>query len=207
MSKQTLVVIVGAIVLLGLAVFGAIAYTGGDDSATMTMPDGSTMSAADMPTDASFDQGFIDAMVPHHEAALAMAREAKDGGLSEPVLVAIADAILATQQSEIDSMKQWRGEWFGSSEIDPNGADALGMSMEDMGMTGTSGSIAGATDVDAAFAAAMIAHHEGAVAMARMALERAERPELRELAQAIVDAQTVEIERMRPYAAKAEAMP
>lgn len=201
MGRQGLMVVVGAAVLLGAGIVGTIAFTEGDSgSGTMTMPDGSTMPASEMPTTESFDRAFIDAMVPHHESALAMAQEAKDAGLAEPELVAIADAILATQQAEIDQMKSWRQDWFGSSEIDPDGADELGMSMEDMGMTGDSAALAEAEDVDAAFASAMIAHHQGAVAMAELALDRSERPEIRELAQAIVDAQTDEIERMRPYA-------
>jgi hypothetical protein len=50
MNKQTLAVIVGAIVLLGAGIFGAMAFTGSDDSNTpiMTMPDGSTMPADQM---------------------------------------------------------------------------------------------------------------------------------------------------------------
>ena len=52
MNKQTLVVIVAAIVLLGLGVFGALAFTGGDSGTPMmTMPDGSTMPADQMTTD------------------------------------------------------------------------------------------------------------------------------------------------------------
>lgn len=51
MNKQTLVVIVGAFVLLGLGVFGAMAFTGGDSSPMMTMPGGSTMPTQQMTTD------------------------------------------------------------------------------------------------------------------------------------------------------------
>ena len=46
MSKQTLAVIVGAIVLFGIAVFGAMAFTAGDSSpgdTTHMMDDGSVM--------------------------------------------------------------------------------------------------------------------------------------------------------------------
>ncbi len=35
-----------------------------------------------------FDRAFIDGMVPHHEGAIEMAKEAKAAGLSEPALVA-----------------------------------------------------------------------------------------------------------------------
>ena len=48
-NKQTLVVIVGAIILLGVGVFGALAFTGGDSGTPMmTMPDGSTMPSNQM---------------------------------------------------------------------------------------------------------------------------------------------------------------
>lgn len=52
MSKQTLAVIVGAIVLFTVAVVGAMAFTGGgDNTPMMTMPDGSTMPADQMTTE------------------------------------------------------------------------------------------------------------------------------------------------------------
>jgi hypothetical protein len=52
MNKQTLAVIVGAVVLFAVAVIGTLAFTGGDDSGTptMTMPNGSTMPANQMTT-------------------------------------------------------------------------------------------------------------------------------------------------------------
>lgn len=73
-------------------------------------------------------------MVAHHQSAIAMATAAKETGLSQPDLVKVADDVLATQQLEINRMKGWRGEWFGSSTIDPNGAAALGLSESQMGM-------------------------------------------------------------------------
>ena len=52
MNKQTLVVVVGAIVLLGLGIFGAMAFTKSDDSniPMMTMHNGSTMPTDQMTT-------------------------------------------------------------------------------------------------------------------------------------------------------------
>jgi uncharacterized protein (DUF305 family) len=47
---------------------------------------------------------------------------------------------------------------------------------------------------DRAFIDAMVSHHEGAVEMARVALERAEHPEIRSLAEDIVSSQEREIE-------------
>jgi uncharacterized protein (DUF305 family) len=148
-----------------------------------------------------FDRAFIDAMVPHHQQAIEMAKEAKAAGLSEPVLLDIANAIAATQQDEIDRMLEWRAEWFGEGEVDPDGAGALGMSPEEMGMQHGAMDFEIAADVDAAFAAAMIDHHEGAVTMARLASRRAEHDEIRRLAEDVIAAQESEIEQMTPFAA------
>jgi uncharacterized protein (DUF305 family)/uncharacterized cupredoxin-like copper-binding protein len=54
-------------------------------------------------------------------------------------------------------------------------------------------------DFDLAFIDMMIPHHEGAVAMAMVALERGEHEEIRILAQDIVDAQDAEIAQLRAW--------
>ena len=69
---------------------------GGDESA----PETEQGAAGEVP----FDRAFIDAVVPHHESAIEMAREAKGAGLAQPELVQIADDIIATQQQEIGQM-------------------------------------------------------------------------------------------------------
>jgi len=52
---------------------------------------------------------------------------------------------------------------------------------------------------DGAFMAAMVPHHETAVEMAEIAQERGQHPEIRELADAIIAAQTAEIEQMQGH--------
>jgi uncharacterized protein (DUF305 family) len=56
----------------------------------------------------------------------------------------------------------------------------------------------GAT-VDQAYIAKMIQHHRGAVAMAEVALRESRDPEIRRMAQAVVDAQTREIAEMQAW--------
>ena len=177
-------VALGAIVLL-------LGACGGSDEESST---------SGTPTGAAFDQAFIDAMVPHHEGAIEMATAAKEAGLSQPELVKVADDILATQQLEINTMKDWRGEWFGSSTIDPKGAAALGLSESQMGMQHDADALTTSGDVDTDFAQMMITHHQGAIEMAKLATDNAEHGEIKDLAEEIISAQERELEVMRPHA-------
>ena len=55
------------------------------------------------------------------------------------------------------------------------------------------------TQFDQAFIDQMIIHHEGAIEMAEAALENAERQEIKDLAKAIIEAQTKEMEKMKTW--------
>jgi uncharacterized protein (DUF305 family) len=61
--------------------------------------------------DDQFDLRFINAMLPHHEGALTMAKDAAAKSDRSEVKE-LAQAILSSQQQEIDQMKQWRKEWY-----------------------------------------------------------------------------------------------
>jgi uncharacterized protein (DUF305 family) len=61
--------------------------------------------------DAEFDLRFIDAMIPHHEGALTMAKEVLTKS-KRPEIKKLAEAILASQQAEIKQMQQWRKTWY-----------------------------------------------------------------------------------------------
>src|SRR3989344_2842498 len=54
-------------------------------------------------------------------------------------------------------------------------------------------------NIDQHFIEQMIPHHEGAIAMANLALERATHPEIKTLAEAILKAQTAENQDMRAW--------
>lgn len=57
-------------------------------------------------------------------------------------------------------------------------------------------------NADVAFADGMIAHHLGAIDMAKIELKYGTDPEMRKLAQAIIDAQGPEIEQMQKWLEK-----
>lgn len=74
------------------------------------------------------------------------------------------------------------------------------MSMSDMmnQMSGNLENLSG-DEFDKAFLSEMIAHHEGAVAMAKQVLIKSDKTELKTLAQAIISTQTSEIELMKKW--------
>jgi uncharacterized protein (DUF305 family) len=58
-----------------------------------------------------FDRAFIDAMIPHHESAIAMANAALKGS-DNPEIREIARAIVEAQEKEISQMEAWRQDWY-----------------------------------------------------------------------------------------------
>tara|TARA_A100001391_G_scaffold111858_1_gene75166 strand:+ start:98818 stop:99285 length:468 start_codon:yes stop_codon:yes gene_type:complete len=54
-------------------------------------------------------------------------------------------------------------------------------------------------DADVAFACGMIAHHQGAIDMAQVVLDHGDDPQMRALAEEIIEAQVAEIEQMTTW--------
>lgn len=182
--------------LLAASTLG-VAGCGGDGDNDRAGAEQPTAASEDVP----FDRAFIDAMVPHHQAAIEMAKEAKNAGLREPKLIKIADDIIATQQAEIDQMLEWRQQWFGSKDREPEAAvlEVLGLSAAEAGMEHSAADLAAADDIDQAFAGMMIGHHTGAIRMAELAKEKAGHDEVNTLAGDIIAAQQREIDIIQAY--------
>src|SRR5207302_2151630 len=76
------------------------------------MPMGGTPAAA-APADP--DLAFIDMMIPHHQAAVAMSREILDT-TKRPELQQLARNIIRNQEREIAQMKRWKRSWGAGSK-------------------------------------------------------------------------------------------
>jgi uncharacterized protein (DUF305 family) len=141
------------------------------------------------------DKAFINAMVPHHQGAIEMARVALENAEHEEIQE-VSRNIVSTQQSEIEELKSINQEAFGTSNV------PMEMSMEQMrgmGMMMDPQSLADENPFDEAFIDAMIPHHQSAIGMAGVANEKSKNPRIKELAQNITSAQKREIEQMRGW--------
>jgi uncharacterized protein (DUF305 family) len=168
------------------------------------------LAACSRPSGAPFDQQFVDMMVPHHQGAVEMAMIAQQRA-EHAEIKRMADDIIRSQSTEIDQMKAWRKQWFGSDQTPP--MDKMPM-VEGMGSMAGHGGMSGGTmdmaaDVDKlrrapepfdrAFVDAMVPHHQSAIDAARAAETRAQKPEIKKLAQEIVAAQQKEIDQMQQW--------
>lgn len=151
---------------------------------------------------ATFDQMFIDGMVVHHQGAVDMAKLARERAAHSEIKV-MAESVIGSQEEEIATMKGWRAEWFVRED-----APSMTMPMTRPDMRGMSPgmmtpeemeALKAAVPFDLAFLDAMIPHHEGAVEMARHAIDKADHAEIRELATRIARDQTSEIAQMREW--------
>ena len=141
------------------------------------------------------DKAFIDAMVPHHQGAIAMAEVALKNAEHEEIKE-LSRNIISSQQAEIEELKSIKQEEFGTSNV------PMEMSMEQMrgmGMMMDPQSLAKENHFDEAFIDTMIPHHQSAIEMAKVANEKSKIPEIKELAQNIVSAQKREIQQMKRW--------
>jgi uncharacterized protein (DUF305 family) len=185
------------VLTLGLSACGSDdAGSGGmsDHSGMGGMHDSDSTDSAESHNDA--DATFVQSMIPHHEQAVMMAGLAADRA-SSPEVKDLASRIEAAQGPEIDTMKGWLEDWG----VEPMTGHMSGMHDDMPGMMSDADMSAlrkaQGADFDRQFLTMMIAHHEGAIEMARTELEDGEDADVKALATSIERAQTKEIAEMR----------
>src|SRR5215216_6926999 len=176
-----------------MLILSVLAMVGGGVGAAYASGQMGEMETGTFDEDRPFDLQFIDQMIAHHQMAI-MSSEHMISDSERPELRQLAENIQESQSEQIEQMQAWRDEWYpgdaGRTSGTTNGMMEGGM-MEQQMMGGDA--------ADAMFLRMMIPHHQDAIDMSEEALERAEHPELRELAQTIIDEQSAEIELMQGY--------
>lgn len=173
--------------------------------------------SASVASTANADVVFAQSMIPHHEQAVEMADLALAPNADASAQVReLARQIKAAQAPEIRQMTGWLNGWGaptampgsdGSNDLgamDHSGHDMAGMSVAGMmtaeqmqDLTTVSGE-----EFDRLWLEMMIAHHEGAIAMAGQVDSTSQDPQVKALADAIVNAQNEEITTMQKLLAR-----
>lgn len=209
------VVLFGAI---GIAALGILAYNvlplvgmdgmQGMDLATM---DGSSVSASTKAFDGAMttmmkgmmaaptgkpDLDFMQGMIPHHQGAIEMSKVVLQFGKDAEVK-ALAENVIKAQEGEIALMKVWlektdKSTLVESPEAAKGNTDAMNTMMKNMSMTYSD-------DADVDYIKGMIPHHQGAIDMAKVALQYAKDPDVLKLAGEVVKAQEGEISFMQDW--------
>jgi len=156
------------------------------------------------PADGEYNLRFIDAMIPHHEGAIAMAEEALENSDREEITT-LANTIIEAQEEEIAQMQQWRSDWYPDAPETPTAWDSVSqtttsMTPEQMAMMRMDMELgSGDDEFDLRFINAMIPHHQAAVTMAEDSITKSENPEMQELAQNIIVSQQEEINQLEQW--------
>jgi len=154
---------------------------------------------------APFEQAFLSIMIPHHRAAVDMARNILTK-TQDAQIRTWANNIIQTQEREINQMRQLLGALGGTNlaaqRMATQGMGSTGMGSGGMGMGSGSTDMgpnlqANATNPDKAFLTSMISHHASAIEMASTALQKAQNPVIVKLATDIIRTQAQEIYEMR----------
>ena len=188
LTRHTRTLFVSAMLAFGVLIAGVALAACGDDSTT----DGGA--AATDKSGNGIDRAFVADMIPHHESAVDMAKIAKSRGQSEFVKE-LADDITRTQNAEITTMQSI------ATRLDEAGirAESLGIPEHQMGMDNDLAQLRKADPFDREFIDMMIPHHQGAIRMARVQLAKGSDAETKQLATAIIEAQSREINAMNKH--------
>lgn len=178
------------------------------DNANMKGMDNGLMSAMKPSMDQSeamkmtgdFDYDFASMMIHHHQGAVDMAQVELSKG-SDAQVKGWAQKIIDAQKAEISQFQQYtasnRSEMKNESAEQHNeiheAHEKMDKEISGMAMTGK---------VDTDFVMMMKAHHQSAVAMAEDELSHGKKPEMKKMAQKIIDDQKKEINDFNEWLSK-----
>ena len=186
----TVIIAVAALVIAGTAGW----FLGGGNSASKSSV-----------SESSVDAGFARDMSTHHTQAVTMANYERDNS-TDSALKVLAYDIETSQQFQIGEMQGWLDAWgLSRSSSRPEmawlrgqmhmAADGLMPGMAAPAQMNTLESSHGRA-LDVLFLQLMIHHHQGGLPMAQYAVSHAETSYVRDLAQAMYNAQSAEIVEM-----------
>jgi len=145
------------------------------------------------------DTSFAQSMIPHHAQAVEMSdlilkKQGLDASVTE-----LATKIKAAQAPEIEQMTAWLKSWNESTQMGEGHGMSGMMSGDDLKALDA----AQGKEADKLFLTQMIAHHKGAVDMAKAEITGGKNSDAIKLAREIITAQEAEIKEMENLLATA----
>lgn len=128
------------------------------------------------------DQDLLSNMIPHHEEAVQSSQYVLSR-TSDPELKTFLQGVIDVQSKEIAQMKSWHKEWFNKEYVANSNYKTM---MGDL--TKSSGK-----ELEKKYIEGMIAHHKGAIQMAKDILPLTSRDEVKSMANEIVTVQEKEV--------------
>lgn len=186
-----------AAVAAAIALAGCSAGTGGSGGSMPGMNYGSSMPATAAPLDTvtnnAADTMFVQGMIPHHSQAVEMSDIILQKQDIDPQVTDLATRIKAAQAPEISTMTGWLKAWNEPEKM------AAGHEMTGMMGEGDLDELRAAEGTEAAklFLTQMIAHHQGAVMMAKTEEAEGQNADAVTLCKDIITSQQAEIQEMQ----------
>lgn len=190
MKRNRAIALTAVPLAVALALTGC-AVTGGGPMPGMN-PGGGTSSTDATGEFNAADSMFTVMMIPHHEQAVEMSDLLLGKTRVDQEVLQLAQQIKDAQAPEIELMQSWLDAWGIPSAGEMNHGDGM-MSAGDMAAL----EAAEGAEASRLFLEQMIVHHQGAIEMAETELTNGINPDVLDLAEAIIDAQTAEIATMQ----------
>ena len=131
-----------------------------------------------------FEIAYINSIIPHHQDAIEMAKAVQNDASHKEVRDA-ATTIINAQQKEIEDLTKWMSDWYGQ-QPNPDTRMKMSQSMMDMLLQ------ADPAMREKLFLAMMREHHETAIKIGQLVLQRAMHNELKDQAQEMISSQQEE---------------
>jgi uncharacterized protein (DUF305 family) len=133
------------------------------------------------------EREFIMGMIPHHEEAIATAKQVLERGGSTQEIKTLAENIVRAQEAEVAQMKEWYKNWYGADYVADGKYKLMMRPLE----------VLSGAELDKVFLSDMIMHHKMAIMMANSVDAHIEHDEMKTLSNNIKTTQSAEIETMQ----------
>lgn len=134
------------------------------------------------------EKTFIQEMIPHHQEAIDTSKLVL-AKTEDPELKKFTQDVITVQSQEITEMKSWLKNWFNEEYV---------VNLNYLPMMGNLNSYEG-KELEKMYVVGMIRHHQGAIEMAKKVLTLKPRPEVKEMAEAIVTVQQTEVDTLQKW--------